>query len=96
MSFYERHAQGFDRVFILPAKTTTKVKENIKSLYMTTTYDIFLNEKSFDRVLIVQQPVGQLPRFTSMALGLNCASGACTISTARIGRQGISMENYLQ
>jgi hypothetical protein len=77
-------------------KLPLRSNENIKNLYMTTTYDISLNEKSFDRVLIVQQPVGQLPRFTSMAVGVNCASGACTICTARIGRQGISMEDYLQ
>ena len=96
MSFYERQGQGFDGVFILPTKTATRSNKSVKSLYMTTAYDILLSGKSFDRVLIVQQPVGQLPRFTSMAVGLNCASGACAISTARSGSQGVSMENYLQ
>jgi hypothetical protein len=41
---------------------------------MTTTYDIFLSQKSFDWVLIVQQPVGQLIRFVSTNVCGDCAS----------------------
>jgi hypothetical protein len=63
---------------------------------MKTTYDIFLDEKSFDRVLIVQQLVGQLSHFVDVAVWVNCAKPTCTISMARPSKQYRSMENNTQ
>jgi hypothetical protein len=36
-------------------------------------------QKIFDRVLIVQQLVGQLIKFIGVQISVDCASGACTI-----------------
>ncbi len=51
---------------------------------------------SFDRGLIVQQPVGQLSRLIGLIVSENCVGRACTTSSAQHGGQGKFMENDTQ